>query len=138
MLLVTILAAFLYHNKSVLPPVPNYFSMLWRAEEKQVAQEVVTKFDGMKFKHSSRYLVLAIKDENIVVHSVGNKLAGYMDLVHELPENEPRYAVFDAGSEFVFVNWVPDSQGSSKNGLHFLTRRGGPETRRSSQGVEGY
>lgn len=60
-----------------------------------------------------------IKDKKtIVIASKGGRDKSYDDLVEELPENEPRYALIDLEfetddgrptSKLVFISWNPDT-----------------------------
>ena len=76
----------------------------------------IAKFKDLK-KRKFKYVIYKIDGGSIVVHYEGDPKATFDSFVEQLPENEPRYAVFDfeyikdgcTKSKIFFVNWAPDT-----------------------------
>eukprot|EP01113_Clastostelium_recurvatum_P021359 TRINITY_DN252_c0_g2_i2.p2 TRINITY_DN252_c0_g2~~TRINITY_DN252_c0_g2_i2.p2 ORF type:complete len:156 (+),score=36.57 TRINITY_DN252_c0_g2_i2:54-470(+) len=102
----------------------------------QVSDECVTKYNGLKLGHESRYILFRLSDDlrEVVVDKVAPKDAPYSDFLDSLPANDCRYAVYDFDftaedggqrNKILFVLWAPDSAKikpkmlytSSKDGL---------------------
>ena len=97
-------------------------SLLPQSTGVQADDEVVTAFNAFKLQqepYKLRYMTYEIKDKKtIVIASQGGRDKSYDDLVEELPENEPRYALIDLEfetddgrptSKLVFISWNPDT-----------------------------
>ncbi|QDZ25306.1 actin-depolymerizing factor [Chloropicon primus] len=78
----------------------------------------VLKFKDLKSKRKYKYVTYKIDNDCIVVANEGAPNAGFDEFTEALPENDPRYAVFDfewetkdgcKKSKIVFVTWVPDT-----------------------------
>ena len=111
--------------------VNYYFPRRWQTQNHisspkstgvQADDEVVTAFNAFKLQqepYKLRYMTYEIKDKKtIVIASQGGRDKSYDDLVEELPENEPRYALIDLEfetddgrptSKLVFISWNPDT-----------------------------
>lgn len=65
-------------------------------------EEVITCYNELKNKKTYQYLTMRVTDDNkaIVLDKKGEPGASYDDFVKDLPENEPRYCVFDYHHEF--------------------------------------
>lgn len=80
-----------------------------------IQEETIKRYDDMRFRKTAGGLVLKINDETIEVES--EELDGnFQTVVSGLPENEPRYVLYDiplknrANIEVVktvFVFWMP-------------------------------
>merc|ERR1712159_446242 len=77
----------------------------------------VLKFKDLKHKRKHKFVIFKIDSSSIVVASEGAPTASFDEFVEALPENEPRYAVFDFDydkdgckkSKIMFVTWNPDT-----------------------------
>eukprot|EP01120_Amphizonella_sp_Union-15-10_P017553 TRINITY_DN9783_c0_g2_i2.p1 TRINITY_DN9783_c0_g2~~TRINITY_DN9783_c0_g2_i2.p1 ORF type:complete len:142 (-),score=16.44 TRINITY_DN9783_c0_g2_i2:16-441(-) len=79
----------------------------------------LTEFSDFKLK-KYRYLFFKISDDRheIVLDKIGDSSRTYDDFLADLPDNEPRYVVYnfeyDAGydgtnSKVLFFSWAPDT-----------------------------
>ncbi|KAI8374724.1 uncharacterized protein BYT42DRAFT_577411 [Radiomyces spectabilis] len=84
-----------------------------------VNDKCLETFQELKLRKKYTYIMYKLSDDNteIVIDKTAES-ASYDDLLNEVPENEPRYIVFDFEFEksgegmrnkIVFINWTPDS-----------------------------
>ncbi|CAM0139252.1 unnamed protein product [Umbelopsis sp. WA50703] len=76
-------------------------------------------FQELKLRHKYKYIIFKMADDlkEIVVEKSAEK-AEYSDFLSELPESEPRYAIYDfeyekpgegLRSKIIFYAWTPDT-----------------------------
>lgn len=76
-------------------------------------------FQELKLRHKYKYIIFKLSDDNkeIVVENSAES-ADYSDFLGQLPESEPRYAIYDfeyekpgegLRSKIVFYAWTPDT-----------------------------
>jgi len=84
-----------------------------------VNEECLTEFQQLKLGKKSKYIIFKLSSDNkeIVVEKTSSS-SKYDDFLEDLPENEPRYAVYDfeyqKGDEGIrnklcFFTWTPDT-----------------------------
>ncbi len=84
-----------------------------------IDEAVATHFNDLRMKRSHRYLIVAITEDgrNATVESVGARSADFADFKSKMPNDQPRYAIFDLEystadgrkeSKLVFVMYSPD------------------------------
>ncbi|ORX52861.1 hypothetical protein DM01DRAFT_1323335 [Hesseltinella vesiculosa] len=84
-----------------------------------VNQECLEAFSSLKLGHKYKYIIFKLSDDlkEIVVEKTV-ETGSYDDFLGDLPENEPRYAVYDfdyikEGSgqrnKITFYSWIPDT-----------------------------
>ncbi|GBG89996.1 hypothetical protein CBR_g50088 [Chara braunii] len=80
--------------------------------------------------------------KTVIVDKCGRLGEGYDDLIAALPENEPRYAVFDYDyttpdncekSKIIFIFWSPDKTGVRTKMVYALSRN---QVREELDGVQ--
>lgn len=99
-----------------------HISFLSQSTGVQVEDAVVEAFNKFKLQqepYKLRYFIYSIKDKKtIVIEKQGARDKTYDDLVEDLPENEPRYALIDLDfetsdgrptSKLVMITWNPDT-----------------------------
>ena len=82
-----------------------------------VNQAVITEFNEFKLRSKYRYMVFKLNDKNeeVVIDKTGAPGAPYSEFVASLPDNDCRYAVYNAEystddgerAKFVFFLWYP-------------------------------
>ncbi|EJF63226.1 actin depolymerizing factor [Dichomitus squalens] len=84
-----------------------------------VNPECLSAYQELKLGKKSKYIIFTLSKDNteIVVEKTGPTSATYDDFVGDLPENEPRWAVYDFDYEkedggkrtkITFFSWSPD------------------------------
>jgi cofilin len=84
-----------------------------------VNQAVITEFNEFKLRGKFRYMVFKLNNTNeeVVIDKTGAPGAPYSEFLAALPDNDCRYAVYNAEyttddgerAKFVFFLWAPDS-----------------------------
>ncbi|OBS23114.1 hypothetical protein FPOA_03673 [Fusarium poae] len=85
-----------------------------------VSDHCLQEYQGLKLKNTYRYIIYKLnKTVNEIIVDRTSKSEEWDDFLADLPETEPRYAVYDfefekddgtgAGRKIVFVSWTPDS-----------------------------
>lgn len=84
-----------------------------------VSEECVTAFNRMKMVKDLRYIVYKIEGQRtVVVEKTAPLSATYDNLIEDIPNDEPRFAVIDfegtnsdgiALQKLLFVHWCPDN-----------------------------
>ncbi|KAG0170623.1 cofilin [Apophysomyces sp. BC1034] len=84
----------------------------------KATDECIDIYNDLKLKKAYKYIIFKMSDDskNIVVHSTAES-STYEEFLENLPENEPRYAVYDFDYEkpgegqrnkITFYCWIPD------------------------------
>ncbi|KAI7889386.1 actin depolymerizing factor [Mucor mucedo] len=84
-----------------------------------VNSECLDLYQELKLRKSYKYLIFKLSDNNqeIVVEK-SSETGDYDDFLSQLPDNEPRYAVYDFEYEkpgdgkrnkITFYSWIPDT-----------------------------
>ncbi|KAI7854816.1 hypothetical protein BDC45DRAFT_507019 [Circinella umbellata] len=84
-----------------------------------VNSECLEVFQELKLRKKYKYAIFKLSDNNseIVVEKTAES-ADYDEFLKQLPENEPRYAVYDfdyekpgegARNKITFYSWIPDT-----------------------------
>ncbi|KAI9276585.1 hypothetical protein BY458DRAFT_505419 [Sporodiniella umbellata] len=81
--------------------------------------ECITLFTELKLRKKYKYIIYKLSDNNAeIVADKAAESGNYESFLEELPENEPRYAVYDFDYEkpeegqrnkIVFYAWIPDT-----------------------------
>ncbi|EIE83836.1 hypothetical protein G6F46_007678 [Rhizopus delemar] len=84
-----------------------------------VSTECKEKFDQLKLRKSYKYIIFKLTaDFSQIVIDKTAESSTYDDFLEELPENQPRYAVYDFDyekpgegqrSKIIFFAWTPDT-----------------------------
>ncbi|CAM6112160.1 unnamed protein product [Calypogeia fissa] len=86
----------------------------------RVSDECKLKFSELRKKKAHRYIIFKIdeKAQEIIVERIGAPTESYETFASCLPENEPRFGVFDLDfvceegrpqSKIFFIAWSPDT-----------------------------
>ena len=99
-----------------------------------VSDQVITAYNELKTKKTSRYLILVIQDEKEVVvgENCTDRGASWESFVAKLPKDAPVYAVFDyewstadgKRDKILFISWNPDNAKIKQKMLYASTKGG--------------
>ncbi|CAG9310155.1 unnamed protein product [Blepharisma stoltei] len=79
----------------------------------------VVAYNRLKLTKDIKFVTYKVEGQsNVIVERVGELESTYQDFVHSLPQNEPRFAVYDfdytaddgiTSKKIVFIHWSPDN-----------------------------
>ncbi|CEG74210.1 Putative Cofilin [Rhizopus microsporus] len=104
--------------------------------------ECIAKFNELKLRKSFKYIIYKLSDDNkqIVIEKAVES-GSYDNFLNDLPENEPRYAVYDFDyvkpeegqrNKITFFSWSPDTSRIRDKMLYASSK---DSLRRQLQGV---
>ncbi|KAI8978109.1 hypothetical protein BDB01DRAFT_800841 [Pilobolus umbonatus] len=84
-----------------------------------VSDDCLEKYQELKLRKAYKYIIYKLSDDNKqIVIDAAVPTASYQEFLDALPENEPRYAIYDFDFEkpgegmrnkITFYTWIPDS-----------------------------